>query len=583
VLFTLLMPLLALSLAGCFAFPARGDLLAVTINADGASQTIQIGAEATVSDALRRAGLTLRELDRVNPPGFNRIVNGMTITVVRVDEKTEVVEEPIPFERRTTLNDGLAPGESRLLQAGINGVAEVTVRIIYEDGVEVTRSEIRRVLIRPAQDEIVMVGSRSDLPTVTVRGTLAYISSGNAWVMTQNSANRRPLTLDGGLDGRVFRLSPDGRMLLFTRAITEDVPQLSVPSTPTVESSDIELSPEAESTPQPDSTPAGQGGEDFNALWIIPDITDPESQPVRLDRNNILYADWVPGREMVILYSTAEPRPGFPGWQANNDLWRARVSVSGATTDRMLLLQPSSGGVYGWFGTFFELAPDGLSLAWAQPDAVGVLLPVYGEGAETSPVSSGSQSSGELPSAYVSQTLARFAPRNPYDFVWVPSLSWAPDGLVFATTTHADPVGAEAPEDSEAYDVTALPYQGGYQVTMITRAGMWASPRFSPLLSDQEPPTNVALAYLQATDPLNSLVSRYELVIADRDGSNAHTVFPSPGQPGMLPGDQDYVWAPDGRQIALTYQGNLYLVDITARVAQQLTSDGLTSSPRWRP
>ncbi|HEC22114.1 MAG TPA: DUF348 domain-containing protein [Chloroflexi bacterium] len=539
------------------------DGLTVTIVVDGTSRVMTVTDAVTVNDVLRRAGVTLGELDRVNPPGYSRITDGMTITIVRVVEETVVVEESIPFERRTTLNDGLPAGETRLLQAGVNGVAEVTYRITYEDGVEVARSEIRRVLITPPQDEVVMIGSQGELPTVTVNGTLAYISGGNAWIMRQNSANRRPLTLDGGVDGRVFELSPDGRQLLFTRTLTEA----------SAESGGLV-------TAVPPTESAGDN-EPFNALWVIFDTTDPESKPIRLDLFNILYAAWVPGAERTIIYSTAEPRPSFPGWQANNDLWRAQLSVNGAAVQRKLLLEPSSGGVYGWYGTLFALSPDGITLAWAQPDAVGVLRPVYEEEegeADSSPTPAGPTL---LPDSYAREVLVSFAPRNAYDFVWVPTLAWSPDGQLIATMTHGPPLGSEAPEDSPVFNLSILnPYQG-YGLDLVDLVGMWANPQFSPARTSDEPTFDVSIAYLQAIDPLDSVVSRYRLVVMDRDGSNQRVVFPPEDEPGLQP--QVFAWSPDGRQIALIHQKNLYLVDVVTGLAQQLTGDGLSSNPRWRP
>ncbi|HEC23510.1 MAG TPA: DUF348 domain-containing protein, partial [Chloroflexi bacterium] len=99
---------------------SSADGLTVTIVVDGTSRVMTVTDAVTVNDVLRRAGVTLGELDRVNPPGYSRITDGMTITIVRVVEETVVVEESIPFERRTTLNDGLPAGETRLLQAGVN-------------------------------------------------------------------------------------------------------------------------------------------------------------------------------------------------------------------------------------------------------------------------------------------------------------------------------------------------------------------------------------------------------------------------------------------------------------------------------
>lgn len=521
-----------LLLAACTTAPE--EAYTVTVTADGASSVLVLEDDVTVSDVLGRAGIALGELDRVNPPGFSRISEGLTITVVRVREETVIEDVVIPFERRTTRNDGLTAGETRLLQAGVNGIAEVTYRIIYENAVEIARSEIRRIVITEPQDELVMVGSQGELPSVTVDGSLFYLSGGNAWVIRQNSANRRPLTVDGRLDGRVFAVAPDGRAL-FTQTCEDADPDEGL----------------------------------CNTLWAAFDTASQEIESIELDVQNVLYADWAPGWERMIVYSTAEPRPGFPGWQANNDLWRAQISANGAAVRREELLEPSGGGIYGWYGTVFAFSPDGITLAWAQPDAVGVLGPPITGDEDATPTPPPSDIP-PLPTDYERRTLLRFGPANAYDFVWVPSVTWSPDGSLIATTVHGAPMGAESMEDSPVFDLVIADAAGAYTVPLVGQAGMWSAAQFS----------GEQIAYLQAIDPLNSVASRYRLVIADRDGSNAQTVYPPETLPGLRA--QAVAWSPDGGRIALVHQGDLYILDITTGLTQQLSGDGLSSAPVWR-
>jgi hypothetical protein len=85
---------------------------------------------------------------------------------------------------------------------------------------------------------------------------------------------------------------------------------------------------------------------------------------------------------------------------------------------------------------------------------------------------------------------------------------------------------------------------------------------------------------------VNSVYGEYDLFVADRDGSNAHIIFPSDGQPGITWEDvgltpQTYAWSPDARQIAVIYQGNLWVVDVVSLVAHQLTFDGRSQNPVW--
>ena len=564
----LLLTLLAtMLLAGCAFLPlsSQDNTVGVTLVADGQTRTLRVSPELTVADVLRQAGVSADNLDRVNPPTYNRVAEGMTITVVRVTEETVVVREAVPFNSRTVPNDGLPAGEERLINAGVNGEAEVTYRITYQDGVEVTRSEIRRVIITPAQDEVIMVGSQSDLPTVTINGTLAYIASGNAWIMQQNSANRRPLTLDGGVDGRVFDLSEDGNRLLYSRTEVQTPADGNALATP---------------------VPQDRANEPFNMIWAILDTRNPDEQPLQLDLQNVLFAAWVPGTERTIVYSTAEPRTEWPGWQANNDLWRAQISANGALIGRRQLLEESSGGIYGWYGTTFSFAPDGVTLAWVQPDAIGVLTPNYEE-PETTPIPRQptptpiSQPVEELPAyllpaRYDRLTLATFAPWNGYDFIWVPTPIWSPDGALLTAVIHGGPIGNEQPEDSPLFSVNVFAGSGDYSIQLVPQAGMWAEPRYSP--------DNQRLAYLQAVTPLDSssLTSRYRLVLMDADGSNRQQIFPPEDQPGLRP--QQYVWSPDGTQLAVVSpgpEGNILIVDAKTGFSQQITSDGQSSSPQW--
>jgi hypothetical protein len=562
-IFTLLLALtsylLLLTLAGCQQ-NQPDETFNVSIKIGSDTQQVSATPDQTVSDVLHQASITTADLDRINPPGYTRVTPDMVITIVRVTEELVVTQEPIPYQQRTTLNEGLASGEKRILQAGINGVAEITIRVVYEDGVEISRNEIRRVVQTSPQDEVTMVGSQGQLPAVTINGTFAFISSGNAWIMRGNSGERRPLTLDGGVDGRVFALSRDGKRLLLTRNVSAS----SASATPASGSS--------LSTPTPTAPSAGSTGP-FNSLWVVMDTTNPDSKPFRLRLDNILYADFLPGTPNTIVYTTAEPRPNFPGWQANNDLWSAQVSNRGSLSNFRLLLAPSSGGLYGWYGTRFSISPDGATLAWAQADAIGILKPPGRDSATPIP--------GRQAPRYVASTLVSFVPRNAYDFVWVPDISWSADGELIATTLHGPPLGAEMPEDSPIYDVSIVPFSGGYSASIALQAGIWASPQFSPMTAPDGTELDVRLAYLHALDPLNSVNSRYELIVSDTDGSNKQIIFPQPGQPGLSP--QIIAWSPDGNQIAYVYQGNLFIIDVQTGLIQQLTQDGLSGSPRWVP
>jgi resuscitation-promoting factor RpfB len=505
----------------------------VILIADGRERTFQLPTATTVEEFLRdpRVDIDWGELDQINPPLFTQITDGMQITIARVAERSECVQEEIPFAQRVELNEGLQPGEQRVVQPGENGILEICYRVTLVDSIPRDRIEANRTEIEPARDEILYVGPTDEVEPVVITGTIAYISNGNAWIMQGSSTTKRPITTESDLDSKVFRLSEDGRRLLFTRGTTDDTNQ------------------------------------SFNQLWFIADVSFPtEARSLVLE--NILYADWIPGLENTLTYSRGEPRTTAPRFLALNDLWQMRIDPqTGESVNLEQVLDRSTRGLYSWWGTRFQWSPDGSKLAWAQADSVGLVN--FEENSLADP-------------------LRRYAVLRPTgDWSWRATLSWSSDSSYLITTVHGAPVGGESPENSPAFDVAVVDTNGVFSADMIDNSGIWSSPQFSPILETTTADfSDGYIAYFQARDPFNTINGEYDLIVADRDGSNARIIFPGEGQAGIA-GQQsifhsyEFAWSPDGRQIALIYQGNLWIVEVATGVTHQLTVDGAASSPIW--
>src|SRR3989304_503718 len=114
---------LTLLLAACArAAPVltpTSSALNITLAADGKTNSLTLPAGSLVSDALDAQSLTLGELDRVTPSEATLLADGMLVKVVRVIERLEIEHTVLPYERQTVRNEGLAAGESRLLQPGV--------------------------------------------------------------------------------------------------------------------------------------------------------------------------------------------------------------------------------------------------------------------------------------------------------------------------------------------------------------------------------------------------------------------------------------------------------------------------------
>jgi hypothetical protein len=514
-------------LSACQPVQVDHSIITITVLVEGSKQEISLPTGSTVQVALDATALTLGQLDRISPPIYTTLTEDTEIVITRVLEMYETQQWDIHFERQELPNESMPAGESRLIQAGQIGKIEKTIRRIFEDGIESSISVVSETVISSPIPEILMVGVQNPFSTVSIPGRLVYLTGGNAWLMESSTANRRPLVTSGDLDGRVFSLSPDGLWLLFSRISNRPTDQ------------------------------------EINSLWVV-NVTIQDPQPINLRITNIIhFADWQPGEEYIISYSTVEPRASAPGWQANNDLYLLPFDASeGKAGIPIQVLESSSGGIYGWWGTTFVWSPDGTQLAFSRPDGIGLV---------------------DLQNNTLN-TVVEITPLNTYaDWAWIPGLAWGSDRRTLYFVTHALPSGLASPEESTFFDLQAFSLSTGISATLILATGMFSYPSVSPLrYRDGE--SSYEVACLQAIFPSQSTTSRYRLLTLDRDGSELQTIFPSETQTGIKPQIHWGAWAPEdtSRLIALLYEGNLWIVDTISGQTQQVTGDGLTKQLDWK-
>jgi hypothetical protein len=206
-----------LVLSACQTSSEEPSLITVTVVSDGRALVMNLPSGSTVQTAVEAAALSLGQLDRISPPIYSNLIEGTEIVITRVQEEYETEQQEIPYERQELPNESMAAGESLLIQVGKNGLSEITIRHLYEDGIEESESVVSESIIISPVPEILMVGVQNPFASVAIHGKLVYLTGGNAWVMEDSTANRHPLITSGDLDGRIFTLSPDGRWLLFSR------------------------------------------------------------------------------------------------------------------------------------------------------------------------------------------------------------------------------------------------------------------------------------------------------------------------------------------------------------------------------
>ncbi|MBW8010083.1 MAG: hypothetical protein FVQ83_02420 [Chloroflexi bacterium] len=492
----------------------------VDIVIGGQTFSVTIPAGSTARDAVIAAGGEIDLLDRSEPELFTVLVDGGSVLFIHVVEEFVIEEVVKEFVTLEIDNETMPESEQRLVQSGVNGLKEITYRRVFEDNVEISYTEIRSETRIEPRPEIIMRGQQSPFTPQDIPGRLAYIHANNAWVMDGNTGLRKPVVTTGDLDSRVFSLSPGGMWLLYTRDDPDD---------------DV-----------------------INNLWITR-VDGEEELTIDLETENVVhFASWIPGSNNGIAYSTMEVTTNAPGWEANNDLQFIYFSENGWVGGRETIIEGSSGGVYGWWGTNFVWSPDGEQLAYARPDGVGLVnfeTETFSPIIDITPV----------------QTSSAWA--------WIPGLSWSPGGEFLFIVDHVPQEGLISPEESTLFDVTGVSLVGGGAVSLFQQVGMDASPIPSPAIESSSGEMYYEVAFLRELSLTQTRISGYELIMMDRDGSNSRVVYPPEGSPGLNP--SRFAWAPDilegetGLLLAFIYQDNLWLANSSSGEVQPLTDDDI--------
>ena len=467
-------------------------------------QSEKRSSAATVRLFLEENNVDVGALDELEPPGFTPLAEGLTIRVVRVAESFEVIQQTIPFERQFVRREAMSETDAPIIvQAGQDGLQETTWRIVYRDGLESERWPTNSVIIETPVEEIVMVGIGSIGGNVTFSGILAYMSDSAPTLLRGSSAFAEQLRISGKLDGRVFKLSPTGSHLLYTQTSAEASTQFN------------------------------------NSLWLIGTARGARPRPLNIE--NVLWADWNPAKTAVmeIAYSTARPTNAPPGWEANNDLWRGNVSRSETAVFRPSQLIEAYPATYGWWGGNYAWSPDGSRLAYSFADEVGVI----------------NMGSGLGDSRHIQ--LQTFTEYNTLaNWVWVPSLTWSPDGNYIAFTNHGS-------DDNRAmqFDSWVVNINNGVANKFFNQSGMWGHMHWAA--NGSVPLADGRITFLKSTDPIDSQRSNYTLWIMDNDGSNSRQLYPPVGENSSFPHySQFMVWGPTGHEVSFIFNEQLYLLNL---------------------
>ncbi len=124
--------------------------------------------ETNVGNILSEAAIQIGEYDKVYPRETDKVALDRTIEIVRVDVDYINAKEDIPYTTVYQMTEDLPAGEINVVTPGENGTLDCTYKVVYENGVEVSRQISEENVVVAPKNEVVEEGL--DKYLVTSRG-----------------------------------------------------------------------------------------------------------------------------------------------------------------------------------------------------------------------------------------------------------------------------------------------------------------------------------------------------------------------------------------------------------------------------
>ena len=150
------------------------------------SVTIRTTA-SSVGAALAQSGLSLQGLDYSNPPEDESLPDNRQIEVIRVKEEVLLNQEQIQFLTEYQAVNDLDLDQLQIVSGGEFGIEAQRLRVVYENGSEVSREIEKEWIIRDPKPRVLGYGTKITIQTKnTPEGEISYWRKITAWATSYN-------------------------------------------------------------------------------------------------------------------------------------------------------------------------------------------------------------------------------------------------------------------------------------------------------------------------------------------------------------------------------------------------------------
>jgi uncharacterized protein YabE (DUF348 family)/3D (Asp-Asp-Asp) domain-containing protein len=139
----------------------------IVIQADG-TEIVKYTTQSTVGEALAALNIPLGSEDRIEPPAQTPLQENLRVKITRVRTEQIETQHPIAYKVVEKKDNQLESGKKKVVTTGKEGLLVKKLERVYEDG-KLVREEVKEeVVVKPAVQQVVAVGTRKNAPSTLV-------------------------------------------------------------------------------------------------------------------------------------------------------------------------------------------------------------------------------------------------------------------------------------------------------------------------------------------------------------------------------------------------------------------------------
>lgn len=145
-------------------------LIRINVEYHGNTKSYEVPYD-TIENTLKRLGIKLEKNDVLPFDNGEYIFQDQTISIPKIEEKVNTVQEPIRYKTQTINSDELLEGEKVIVQKGSDGLKSITYKQYFFNDNFWRKHIVSEKTMIPAKNEIIKIGTKNiiEYPNVDLK------------------------------------------------------------------------------------------------------------------------------------------------------------------------------------------------------------------------------------------------------------------------------------------------------------------------------------------------------------------------------------------------------------------------------